>query len=237
MGPPIYTKYIVNYYYNHILMPKPLKIAHRGFGAKDNTLLAFRYAVHAKFDVLELDLHQTKDKRLILCHDLFIGPYNVENTPYDTLKMYESDLITLDGFFKYFPSRNHRVYLDLKGRDEIVATLYEYVLSHNVCVENIMVASFNKYHLEALHYSQMSWKIGFITCNTLRPNEYESILYTADFLVVHYNTLSNELMTIINHLDKKLFTYTCDNEYALRYILKYKVHGIVSDILLEDKRI
>ena len=80
------------------LMPRPLKIAHRGFGAKDNTLLAFRYAVNAKFDVLELDLHQTKDERLIVCHDLFIGPYNVEDTPYDILKMYEPDLITLDVF-------------------------------------------------------------------------------------------------------------------------------------------
>ena len=218
-------------------MPRPLKIAHRGFGAKDNTLLAFRYAVNAKFDVLELDIHQTKDERLIVSHDLFIGPYNVEDTPYDTLKMYEPDLITLDVFFAHFPSRHYRIYLDLKGKDEIVATLYKYVLSHNVCIENLMVASFNKYHLEALNYSQLCWKIGFITGNTLRTNDYESILANADFIVVHYNTLSTDLVDIVKRLDKKIFTYTCDSEYAFRYILKYKVDGIVSDILLDRKRI
>ena len=110
-------------------MPRPLKIAHRGFGAKDNTLLAFRYAVNAKFDVLELDLHQTKDERLIVCHDLFIGPYNVEDTSYDILKMYEPDLITLDVFFAHFPSRHYRIYLDLKGKPKECHKIRKYQLT------------------------------------------------------------------------------------------------------------
>ena len=45
--------------------------AHRGFSAKfpENTLLAMREAVKLDIDMLEIDLHMTKDGEIILMHD------------------------------------------------------------------------------------------------------------------------------------------------------------------------
>jgi len=45
--------------------------AHRGYSAKfpENTMLAMREAVKLDIDMLEIDLHMTKDKEIILMHD------------------------------------------------------------------------------------------------------------------------------------------------------------------------
>src|SRR5947209_2004809 len=52
-------------------MKIPLIIAHRGASgdAPENTLAAFRLAMDSAADMIELDLHQSKDGALVVCHD------------------------------------------------------------------------------------------------------------------------------------------------------------------------
>ncbi|MFU8816681.1 MAG: glycerophosphodiester phosphodiesterase [Pseudomonadales bacterium] len=51
--------------------PKPMVIAHQGGDGlrPSNTLVAFQHAVELGVDVLEMDLHQTRDGALVLMHD------------------------------------------------------------------------------------------------------------------------------------------------------------------------
>ncbi len=53
------------------LLPQFLRIAHRGASghAPENTLAAFRLALELGTDALELDLHQTRDARIVVIHD------------------------------------------------------------------------------------------------------------------------------------------------------------------------
>jgi len=52
-------------------MKPPLIIAHRGASgeAPENTLAAFQLALDQGADMIELDLHQSKDGSLVICHD------------------------------------------------------------------------------------------------------------------------------------------------------------------------
>ena len=53
----------------------PLNIAHQG-GAKEapsNTLYAFKRALKVGADVLELDVHATEDRELVVIHDITLG--------------------------------------------------------------------------------------------------------------------------------------------------------------------
>src|SRR4051794_39520594 len=52
-------------------MPRPLLIAHRGesFDAPENTMASFALAWQRNDDAIELDVHLTADKHLIVCHD------------------------------------------------------------------------------------------------------------------------------------------------------------------------
>jgi glycerophosphoryl diester phosphodiesterase len=51
--------------------PRPLVIAHRGFStaAPENTLPAFRLALDAEADLVELDFRQSRDGELVVLHD------------------------------------------------------------------------------------------------------------------------------------------------------------------------
>ena len=50
---------------------KPLIVAHRGVSSLEieNTMPAFRKAVTLCADMIEFDVQQTKDKKLVICHD------------------------------------------------------------------------------------------------------------------------------------------------------------------------
>ena len=50
---------------------RPRVIGHRGFPARapENTLAAFLLAMEAGADGIELDVHQSRDGRLVVCHD------------------------------------------------------------------------------------------------------------------------------------------------------------------------
>jgi len=56
-------------------MKNRLIIAHRGYSDKypENTILAFEKAMEAGADMIELDVHLTKDAKLIVTHDALLG--------------------------------------------------------------------------------------------------------------------------------------------------------------------
>lgn len=54
-----------------IMLSKPLIVAHRGVSSLEieNTMPAFRRAIEIGADMIEFDVQQTKDKKLVICHD------------------------------------------------------------------------------------------------------------------------------------------------------------------------
>ena len=72
-----------------------LRIAHRGASdyAPENTLEAFRKAVELKLDVVEFDVHHTKDGKLIIMHD-----HNVKRTKDVLGSIHEFSLKELEKF-------------------------------------------------------------------------------------------------------------------------------------------
>ena len=61
--------------------------AHRGGKEKypENTILAFQYALDNNINTLELDLQLTKDKQIIIFHDMTIKNDTIENNLYNNL--------------------------------------------------------------------------------------------------------------------------------------------------------
>lgn len=209
-----------------------LKIAHRGYNAKDNTKKAFQNAIDAQFDMIELDLHITLEDILIITHDLFLGPHNVEKTDIETLQKYEPELLTFEQYISYFPPSDIKLYIDLKGSDHVATRLVEFMKNKNICCTNVVVASFNRYHIQALSYSYLDWKIGFITSNTFLDFEYDLLLNNCDFISVHWPMLSCDLINSAQKSKKRVFVFTCDSKEVNNHIIQYPIDGIVSDIFL-----
>jgi glycerophosphoryl diester phosphodiesterase len=77
---------------------RPLVIAHRGASrdAPENTLEAFRLAVEQGADMIETDLHRTRDGRIALYHDDDIGGIEIGSQTLAELRERLPDLPTLE---------------------------------------------------------------------------------------------------------------------------------------------
>ncbi len=82
---------------------KPLVIAHRGYSvvAPENTILAYRKAIEAGADMLELDINMTCDGELVMIHD-----HRLERTTNGTGYVHDhtlSDIQLLDAGYHFRP--------------------------------------------------------------------------------------------------------------------------------------
>lgn len=61
---------------------KPLVIAHRGASAyaPENTMSAYALAVEQRADMIEIDLHLTRDGAIVIAHDADLGHFGAEGT-------------------------------------------------------------------------------------------------------------------------------------------------------------
>jgi len=215
--------------------------AHRGYNAKDNTLEAFQNAIREKFDYLEADIHRTADYDLVLHHDPIIGTHHIEKTTVDILTETYPDLLTLDAFFQHFPPTVYKTYLDLKGGDSVSTLVMNYLNQKRIPLRNIIVASFNRYHLNTFIHNKIPVKMGFITANTYLPHELDTMLYGIDFIVVDWASLSNRLIEIVLQHNKKIIVYTCKTIPEYQYIKRFDnnsfhtLYGIVSDIIIPNE--
>ncbi|MDJ1645613.1 glycerophosphodiester phosphodiesterase family protein [Mycoplasma phocimorsus] len=96
---------------------KQLILAHRGYSgiAPENTDLAFQTAYNFAFDGVELDVHLTKDKKLVIIHD--------ETTNRTALTNKEIEFSTLADLKK----DDHSKFFKLNTRKQEIMTLEEFL--------------------------------------------------------------------------------------------------------------
>ena len=104
-------------------MPKPELIAHRGASREypENTLEAFRRAAELGADAIELDVHATRDGRLVVHHDATLRgrllPTPVRSLTFDEVGEFRvggERIPTLDEVIEAVGHRL-RIYCELKG--------------------------------------------------------------------------------------------------------------------------
>ena len=146
---------------------RPLLIAHRGGCGlwPENTLFAFRQAVHLGADILETDLHATADGNLVLIHDDTVD--RTTDGSGKVNRMTVSDLQNLDAGYRWsadggktFPFRGKgltiptleellrdiphiRVNIDIKERERSVAAELCRMIRDFGKEHRVMVASFD----------------------------------------------------------------------------------------------
>ncbi len=153
------------------LDPLPRVVAHRGDSANfpENTLPAFLSAVQLGIDIIETDVHLTKDKQLVIWHDPTLerntdGTGTLESHTLSELKMLDAGytftpdngktfpfrgkgvkLCTLDEALKACPEE--RFNIDLKSKEPEIVAEFIKVIRENKAENRVCGASF---HLENL---------------------------------------------------------------------------------------
>lgn len=160
--------------FNSFLDPMPRVVAHRGDSANypENTLPAFRSAAEMGIDVIETDVHLTKDGHLVIWHDPTLerntdGKGRIEDHTLAELKALDAGytftkdggrtfpfrgkgvtLCTLDEALKACP--DERFNIDLKSEEEEIVDTFISVIRANRAEKRVCGASFHLGNLKKL---------------------------------------------------------------------------------------
>ncbi|WP_320121525.1 glycerophosphodiester phosphodiesterase [uncultured Sphaerochaeta sp.] len=154
--------------------PMPRVVAHRGDSAHfpENTLSAFLSACALGVDVIETDVHLSKDGQLVIWHDETLdrntdGAGRVEDHTLAELKTYDAGYTFTPNNGETFPFRgkgvqlctlrealeacpNQRFNIDLKSKDPAIVDTFIEVIHSVQAIKRIVAASFHLSNLKLL---------------------------------------------------------------------------------------
>ncbi|MFA5513611.1 MAG: glycerophosphodiester phosphodiesterase [Sphaerochaetaceae bacterium] len=156
------------------LKPLPRVIAHRGDSKfyPENTIEAFLSAVEMGVDVIETDVHLTKDHKIVVSHDASLqrntnGIGEIEERTLKELKKLDAGYNFSNDGGKSYPFRSkgvtlptleevleacpyQRFNIDLKSKNGAIVDVFEKAIRENRAVERVLCASFHLSHLKQM---------------------------------------------------------------------------------------
>lgn len=158
---PYSKKYFNIFLLFYILSGEAMKIiAHRGasFYAPENTMSAFKLAMEYGVDGIEMDVHVTKDGRIVVIHDDTTGrtgTYNLEikSNDYETLKKVDvgswfdkkyqgEEIPLLDNLVKEIPF-SFELYIEIKSEIDTLPIYYNFFCNHKDLKKRSVIFGFN----------------------------------------------------------------------------------------------
>lgn len=231
-------------------------VAHRGasYIAPENTLSSVKLAWELKADAVEIDVHLTQDKRVVVIHD----PTTKRTTPGNLAvsKTSSGELRKLDAGFlksKIFAAQkipfleeiistiphSRRLFIEIKCGEEIVPVLKK-IITESGKLSQIALTGFD-IKTVSIAKNLMPEIPAYWLRNTVRnkltrkPFPYNPDLIHLikenylDGLCLHYDGITEEFAEIVISSGLKLYAWTVNVlDEAIR-LLKYKVHGIITD--------
>lgn len=143
------------------LVPKTLVWAHRGaFGyAPENTMPAFRMAIDMKADGIELDVHFSKDGKIVVIHDETIdrtsnGQGKVTDYTYEELLAFDfgiktdakykgTKIPTLAEVYELFAPTNLTINIEIKTADPAMPAALDALAKEYGIEDRVLYSSFN----------------------------------------------------------------------------------------------
>ncbi|RJE90979.1 glycerophosphodiester phosphodiesterase [Paenibacillus sp. 1011MAR3C5] len=228
---------------------KPLVIAHRGASAEapENSLAAFMLGVKQECDMIELDVHLTKDKQVVVIHDHTLdrttnGVGEIANLHYEDMKGYDCGNWFSDQYAgEYVPlleevltkvPANVQFNVEIKaaGTPGMVSGLMD-VLSKTDRIGSTVVSSFHYGCLAELKKQLPDIRIGLLYHQEVADfKTFEEEAGVEVFsLHPHYPFVTESYMEIANAAGKAVYPWTVDREADLRNLIDLGVAGLITN--------
>ncbi|MCC7550869.1 MAG: hypothetical protein KO316_05100 [Methanobacterium sp.] len=226
-------------------------IAHRGASAlePENTLRSLSQAFQLDVDMVEIDVHQSKDGELVVIHDNTLdrttnGTGLVREKTLPQLKELDAGkgetIPTLREVLKLVKERSNH-----KGQESLLIEIKEPDIEkqvlNNIKKENmlkeVIVASF--YHNVSLDLKSMekSLKTGVIFVSQPVHPEMQAIHAQADIMFPFFHYLSEKMVEDAHQQGIKVYTGVVDTVKDLKSVSAMGVDGFVSNRLFDKNLI
>lgn len=225
-------------------MNKILKIGHRGAKGyePENTLISFEKAIEMGADGIELDVHLSLDRHLIVIHDETIdrttsGKGIVNQYTLQELKTFRinetEEIPTLSEVFDLVKKRCF-INIELKNQDtaEKVVEIIEYYISEKDWnYTHFLVSSFDWNALQQVQFLNSNILIGVLTETDLDLAISFARFIKAESLHPDFELLTEENVVKIQKKGIKIFPWTVNEKEAIQKMKELKVSGIITDFL------
>ncbi len=224
----------------------PLVIAHRGASAykPENTLAAFALAIEQGAQMIELDLHRSRDNQVVVIHDETLDHTTNLKGHVDQLTLAEikqadagsgERVPTLDETLD-LTSGKVRLYLEIKDARAAAETLR--IVRARRCQDEVMLASFDIELMRRLGEEVSDIELGVILGNeTLNPvvRWREAFPWIA-LRNINYQVLCMQVELCFGYLarrtkasGKRLYVWTADEDAQFAKMIEREVDGIVTN--------
>ena len=227
-----------------------INFAHRGASAiyPENTILAFKKAIEINSDGIELDVHKSKDNKLVVIHDedirrTYDGEGLVQNFTLEELKRFknkskdyseniECRIPTLEEVLKLIKDTRIILNIELKTDEIHYFNIEEDVLNliNKYGIKNrVIISSFNHESLKICRSLDSEIKLG-----VLYDKKIENVISYAKDLkanAIHPDvTLVNkELIEEAHRNNVKVNTYTVDCKEIMKNLYSLGVDGVFTN--------
>ena len=221
-------------------------IAHRGASniAPENTLKAFKKAIELKADFIEFDVLETKDGKIVVCHDEEISRLTGQHGFIRELTLQE--LKTFDfGEGEKIPSFEELIAIT-KGKINLNCEVIVKGISNKVIkilkkydlTDSVIISSFKREELLKLQKIDSTVKLAYLDHNNYeRPCSWDKkeewIQFCIDnqlYAINPFYPLVNQQFVDLAHSNNiKVFPFTVDSGPAMRKLIKLEVDGIITN--------
>jgi glycerophosphoryl diester phosphodiesterase len=233
-------------------------IAHRGFSKMypENTMLAFRKAVEAGCDGIELDVQLTKDNQLVIIHDEntrrttnrsgLVKDYILsELRCLDASNGFEgkfgfNPIPTMNEYFEFIKDKNVFTNIELKNsvmpydgmEEKIIDMIREFGLT-----DKVLFSSFNHFSMVKCKKLSPASQCAFLTsCWQIGAGAYAK-QNGVDFINPYYNFLTDENIKELNDHQIGAQAWTVDLEEDMKRLVDRDIFAIITNCPDDLKKI
>ncbi len=229
------------------IFDETLIMAHRGssYNAPENTMLAFEKAVEATADYIELDVHETKDGRIVVMHDSSLKRTtginkNIWDMNYDEISMLDAGswfgdeeeygqcrIPLLEEVMEYTKGKiklNIEIKLsdnepDLVGRVAELIDRYGYI-------DDCVVTSMNYEALKEIKEINPDIMTGYVL--TVAYGNFYNLPYV-DAFSINSGFVNKNMVDAIHNRGKEIYVWTVNGESRARELTVMGVDALITD--------
>lgn len=221
---------------------KPLIIAHRGaksLARHENTLEAFQIAIDLDIEMVEFDIRQTKDKKLIIYHNPTIGRKRIRDLTFNQLTAIANkkglEIPLLENVLKLCQGKVH---LDIEFKESgyekevvnLVTTYFNY--------DEFIMISFSDEIIKEVKRLDSNIRTGLLIGleGASLPQRLQELYpirrlknTNADFIAAHYYLVTRFLLYLCKKHQYDLVVWTVNRDRTYHKLRKQRVTAIVTD--------
>ena len=231
---------------------KVLIFGHRGAVnlAPENTLKSFRKAIELQADFIEFDILETKDGKIVVCHDEEIfrltGHHGfIRELTLEELKTFEfGEGEKIPTFEELIELTKGKINLNSEVIVKGIANKVIDIIKKYDIMDSIMVSSFK--HQELLEFQKIdsTIKLAYLennnyesSCTWKKKEQWIQFCIDNNFYAINpfYPLINQQFVDFAHNNNVKVFPYAVESAPAMRKLIKYGVDGIITDDILKAK--